>query len=282
MKSVKAFAPANISCIFRLYGNNKPEEKGSLGVGFTLDKGVTVCVRKSNKTKIKVNGKERRFRTVRSIIKKLTNLPVEVNIKNDVPFGAGFGLSGASALATAYALNKLLNLGKVNKELAMIAHVSEVENSTGRGDVGGQFNGGFMIKTEKAKPLEVINLRIREKDVYYKVYGKIETKRVIDNKEKTAKINKAGDKALRKIGNIKSINFGKIIEISKEFAKDSGLLKSKRVINAIRDIEKKGGKASMIMLGEAVFSNITFKGCEKAGISSKGACLSNCQKDIKI
>ena len=51
------------------------------------------------------------------------------------------------------------------------------------------------------------------------------------------------------------------------------LLRSKKVINTIEMVEKKGEKASMIMLGESVFSNIPFKGSKKAKIIKKGARL---------
>ena len=273
MKLVKAFAPANISCIFRLYESSISEKKGSLGIGFTLDKGVTVSVKQSKKTRIRVNGKTKRFGTVKSVLKRLSDEPIDISIKADVPFGSGFGMSGASALATAYAVNKLLNLKKSKRELAMIAHISEVENSTGRGDVAGQFNGGIMIKAKKGKPLDVEKLRIRQKVIYYKVFGEIDTKKVINSKAKVDKINMAGDMALKKIKKVKKLDFGKVIEISKEFSEKSDLLRSKKVINTIEMVEKKGEKASMIMLGESVFSNIPFKGSKKAKIINKGARL---------
>ena len=119
IKIAKAFAPANVSCVFRLYESNNPEKKGSLGMGFTLDKGAIISARRANKTIVKVNGKKIEFPTVMSVLKKLTKEKIEVNIKNDVPFGAGFGMSGASALATAYAVNKLLGLKKSKKQLAL-------------------------------------------------------------------------------------------------------------------------------------------------------------------
>lgn len=272
MKTAKAFAPANISCIFRLYEAKKPKDKGSLGVGFTLAKGVIVKVEKNDKLIVKVNGKTKRFKTVIDVLNKLTDKKISVKIKADVPFGCGFGMSGASALATAYAVNKLLRLKKSKRELASIAHVSEVENSTGRGDVGGQFRGGIMIKTKRS-PLEVERLKIRQKEVYYMVFGEINTKEVINSASKKLKINKAGDKAMKKIKRLKKINFEKLIEISRIFSEESGLLWSKKVINKIKEVEKKGGRASMIMLGESVFSNIPFEGCKKAMIINKGARL---------
>ena len=62
---------------------------------------------------------------------------------SSLPLGYWFGISGASALATAYALNRLLKLKKSNKELAIIAHIAEVESKTGLGDVTNQYYWGF-------------------------------------------------------------------------------------------------------------------------------------------
>ena len=51
------------------------------------------------------------------------------------------------------------------------------------------------------------------------------------------------------------------------------LLKDKNTIEAIKNIEKNKGNASMIMLGNAVFSDKYFKGAIKLKISDKKACL---------
>ena len=71
----------------------------------------------------------------------------------------------------------------------------------------------------------------------------------------------------------KNTNIKNIIKISKEFSIDSGLLKSKKTISLIKNIEKNNGNASMIMLGNAVFSNIYFRGSKELMIKDKGACL---------
>ena len=269
--SVKAFAPGNVSCIFRIVENRDKSKRHSLGVGFTVDKGVVVRVNKDKKTIINVNGKKIRFPTVKTVIRELTNEPVKVEIKDQLPSGAGFGISGASALATAYALNKLLNLRKSKKELGIVAHNAEVMNGTGLGDVGGQFNGGFNMKIKKGRPLSVVNLGIKNKNIYYAFFSKIETKKVINSKLKKKRINMAGDRALKRVKLLKNKNLKDIIRISKDFALESGLLKDKRVKCLIKNIENKGGNASMIMLGNAVFSDIPFKGCRKIKISKRGA-----------
>jgi len=271
--SVKAFAPGNVSCIFRIVDNKNKSKRHSLGVGFTVNKGVIVKASKSNKTKIYANGKKIRFPTIKTVIKELTQKPVKIEIKDQLPSGAGFGISGASALATAYALNKLLNLKKSKKELAIIAHKAEVINSTGLGDIGGQFNGGFNMKIKRGKPLEVVNLGINNANIYYTFFSRIQTKKVINSRLKKRRINKAGDRALKRIKSLKNKTLKDVIRISKDFALESNLLKNKNVKCRIKQIENKGGNASMIMLGNAVFADIPFKNCKKIKISGRGACL---------
>ena len=147
--TVKAFSPGNISCIFRVVENKDAIKKHSLGVGFTVDKGVYVTVSFSKKTSMTFNNKKLKLPTVIYVVHKLTDKPVKIAIKSELPLRAGFGVTGACAIATAYALGKLIKSKKSKKELAMIAHMAEVENGTGLGDVGGQFNGGFNAKFKK-------------------------------------------------------------------------------------------------------------------------------------
>ncbi len=282
MKTAKAFAHGNISCIFSIVRNKDSAKIGSTGVGFTVNEGVLVTIKKSpnQKNTIKFNNKKIKFPTVNSVIKKLTKNKVEISIKSNLPLGCGFGLSGASSLATAYALNKLLNLGKSKKELALVAHTAEVENRTGLGDVVNQYYGGFLVKFLPSYEFKVEKLPVKNKAVHYKIFGRLDTKKIITNKKIKNKINKSCQFSLKEIKN--SINnkktnkkdiFKKIIQVSKEFSMKSGLLQNKKIINLIENIEEKGGNASMIMLGNAVFSDKYFKGSKKLIIKDKGAYL---------
>jgi len=287
MKSVKAFAPGNISCIFVIKKGKNPAKSGSLGLGFTVNKGVIVTIKKiknnnektnnknNQKNKIYYNNKKINLPTVNSVINKLTKEKVVVDLKSELPLGCGFGISGASAIATAYALNKLLNLKKSKKELALIAHIAEVENSTGLGDVVNQYYGGFLVKYESSYKFKVKKIPIKNKKIYYKYFSSINTKKIISNGKNKNKINKAGINSLKIIKklNIKNLNLKNLIKISKEFSIKSTLLKNKNVINVIKNIEDKNGNASMIMLGNAVFSDIYFEGSKELIIKDKGACL---------
>ncbi|MBU90741.1 hypothetical protein CMO94_04315 [Candidatus Woesearchaeota archaeon] len=293
MKSAKAFAPGNISCVFVIKKGKNPAKSGSLGLGFTVNKGVFAAIKKINNTKkynnkkfnnkiinekniknkIYYNNKKINLPTVNSVIEKLTDEKVIVNIKSELPLGSGFGISGASAIATAYALNKLLNLKESKKALAMTAHVAEVENQTGLGDVVNQYYGGFLVKYRPSYMFKVKKIPIKNKKIYYKYFSSINTKKTILNKKIKNKINNSGLKALNKIKKLNNINLKNLIKISKEFSVNSTLLKNKKIINIIKNIENKGGNASMIMLGNAVFSNIKFKGSKELIIKDKGACL---------
>ena len=271
--SAKAFAPGNISCIFKIYENPDPEKMGSLGLGFTVNKGVTVEAALSPKTEVYFNEKKLNFPTVKSIVKKLTfglNKKIRINISSELPLGSGFGLSGASALATAYALNSLLDLKYTNLELAKIAHVAEVENKTGLGDVINQYFGGFLLKLKPSSEFIVKKIPSENLPVYCKYFSKLSTKTVLSDLKMKETINQSATEALKKI---RTQKFSGLISVSKEFALNSGLLTNEKVISTIKKIEGEGGHASMIMLGNAVFSDIPFAGSSKLKISNTPAHL---------
>lgn len=274
--SAKAFAPANISCVFKIYSNSNPRWAGSYGFGFTLNEGVTVEASKSKKMEILFNNKQINFPTVKDAAEKLAKEKLRIRIKTNLPLGYGFGLSGASALATAYAANELLGLKKSKKELAIIAHTAEVENKTGLGDVVNQFYGGFCVKLKPSSHFIVKKLRMSEEAVYCRCFSKISTKSVISNEILKKRINSAASAAINKIERLikhKKAKFLDAICISKKFADESNLLKNKKTTQAIKDIEKNGGNASMIMLGNAIFSDKPFKGANRYKISKIGAHL---------
>jgi pantoate kinase len=268
---ISAFAPANGSLIFETYEATAEYGRGSLGVGFTLNGGVKVEVEilpnTSNRpaldlqSEILVAGSHWEFPTVREVIRRLAATPVRVNLIADFPFGCGYGMSGASALATAYALGRLFQLPFSPTELAMVAHEAEVTHATGRGDVGGQFNGGFMVKRIPGRPLHVDWLAIPESTVYCRTFGPISTSEVLRDAATMQRVNRAGHAALSRLSALgPEIDLDALLHLSCDFAERSGLLTSPRVRTAIREAELMGGHASMIMLGEAVVSTVPING----------------------
>ncbi len=276
MDHAAAFAPANISLIFETYEAAPPHGRGSLGVGITLTEGVTVRVSRcaGNRHDIAVGGEAWEFPTVRAVLEALSPVPLRAEIEAAWPFGCGFGMSGASALATSFAVNQLLSLNRGRTELGMIAHRAEVEHSTGLGDVGGQFNGGIMIKRRKFEPLAVEQLPVPPQPLYVRIFGPIHTPDVINSREKLAHINRAGHAALTEITAAgQSLTMHRLIAVSRKFSEDSGLLQSPRLREAIAAAEAAGNAASMIMLGEAAVSTGPFPGSRKVQVLCDGVSL---------
>ena len=279
MTQAKAFAPGNLSCVFKIIPHPEPTKMHSLGMGFTITEGVVVTVSQhSNEITVRFNDNEIHFPTVVSVIQKLTPQPIQVEIESPLPLGCGFGLSGAASLATTYALNALLALGKSEEELAMTAHVAEVENRTGLGDVCAQYHGGCLVKLKRGYPLAAERLPIPAQPIYYRYFSSIQTKTILENAERRERINRAADEtlqALEKLTKSDAVDFNACIQLSKQFSLNSGLLEDSRVKETISGIEKAGGVASMIMLGNAVFSTQPFEGATETTLSTaeKGRLL---------
>ena len=270
---IKAFSPGNINCVFAIVPNKDPLKKGSLGVSFAVDKGAIAEVSRSKTNVIVVNGVKKRFPTVETALAFLTKEPLKVNIKAQLPIGCGYGMSGACTLAALFAANEFLKLKKSKKTLGLMAHKAEVLNNTGLGTVAAEFIGGLLMRDKKARPLSAKRLKIDTKTVYYKSFGPIDTKKVIASEKMKKVINKYGIISIERIKSMKRLKLKELINISRWFSGKTGLLKNKRVIKTIKEIERNNGAASMNMLGNSVFSNIPFRGCEKLEISEKGAYI---------
>ncbi len=269
--AVTAFAPANGSLIFQTYEATPHYGRGSLGVGFTLEAGVRVRVSRQPTSGadslILVRGERWAFPTVAQVISRLSPQPVLVEIEADFPFGCGYGMSGASALATAYALGALFELPHTARDLAFVAHEAEVENATGRGDVGGQYNGGLMKKTIPGEPLTVEHFAIPETTIYSRIYGPISTSEVLRDQAMMERVNAAGAAAMSALAAEPPGDLEALLALSLTFARQSGLLTSPALMTSIAEAQALGGQASMVMLGEAVVSTVPITGSTPYRIS---------------
>lgn len=275
--SVTAFAPGNISGVFKVIPHDDPAHMHSLGLGLTVSEGVRVAVSRAEADySVSFNGEPIDFPTVRSVVEYLTSDPVRVVIESPLPLSCGFGLSGASSLATAYSLDALMGHGRSQEDLAMVAHVAEVENLTGLGDVCAQFHGGCLVKLTPGEPLGAQRLAVEEQPLYYRYFGPISTRAVLSDAPARERINRAADTALHSLDHLSSqeeVDFNACIDVCKSFAVNSDLLRDQAVRDTIEAIEVMGGSASMIMLGNAVFSTRSFAGATQTTLSMGKARL---------
>ncbi|HJM14585.1 MAG TPA: GHMP kinase, partial [Candidatus Nitrosopelagicus sp.] len=207
----KAFSPAHITGFFKAELEEKElNQLGSLGAGFSIQKGVKTTVNVRSKTKHDINNYEiavKGFNTgdIRVSEYVLKEFLIEgkyfdVTHEIDVPVGYGFGCSAAVALSLAIALNDSLKCGYTKTKVAQIAHKAEIKCQTGLGDVLASYHGGFEIRTKSGAPGigEVQKIIPKEKlDVMIICFNPISTKKFL--KEKISSVNGLGGKMVEKL-----------------------------------------------------------------------------------
>ena len=271
MRSATAFAPGSISGLFKIIADDDPEKMHSLGLSFTVAEGAAVTVSESSRTTVTFNGEEIRFPTVATLAGRLSDRAFDIAVESPLPLSCGFGLSGASTLAAAYAIDRLLGLETAAEELALHAHVAEVENLTGLGDVCAQYHGGCLVKLAPGSPLVAQRLAVAEGEpIHFRYFGPISTREVLSDPRRAAAVNRAADAALRQLSGLtgrEQVPVSECVRVSRRFAEDSGLMTDPRVGEAVASVGASGGEASMIMLGHAVFSTVPFPGSTETSLS---------------
>ncbi len=248
----QAFAPAHISGIFVIDMKKDALLSGSTGCGICLEVGAVTKVCASEETRVSINGVVTDAATTLSAIKLLTRQPVHIETTLNIPVGCGFGASGAGALSAVLALNRALSMDLTLRELAQAAHIAEVTNRTGLGDVTGQTFGGAVIRKKAGAPFTGVIDKIPCNNVLSLVsFGRISTKSVLSDELKKKSINKAGKFRLKEL--LKKPTLENFVHQSSEFAKEIELM-SPKVKDAIEAVKSAGGFASQAMLGDTVFA----------------------------
>jgi pantoate kinase len=254
---MKAWVPSHITGFFAAKRQDDPQRSGSIGCGLALALGATTTIETSPKTdpktEIVLNGQVSEAPVSRYVVDRLARSPVRVKTVLDMPFGAGFGSSGAGALGCAYALNAHFDLGLTANQAAAVAHVAEVTNRTGLGDVIGQNTGGLVIRLKPGAPGigQVDRIPVPPLKVDYVVRGPISTKEVLSDQAMMKAVNTAGEAALKDL--LKRPTLRDFMLLSRRFTVQAGLA-SDWALDAIEAVEAAGGMASMIMLGDGVFA----------------------------
>ena len=191
------FVPGHITGFFTIQNHEIKLKNGSCGVGFLLSKGVKTTVSDSDELLISVNqGDSTVIDEVLSILElKNTNFKITQDIQ--LPIGAGFGTSAASALSLTLALNEFLNLGYSEELCGQIAHMAEVNLGAGLGDVIAQTGQGLVLRTKPGAP-GIGEIKSFKEDVFigWKTFGAIKTSDIILNPQYNEILSNSGDKYL--------------------------------------------------------------------------------------
>ena len=251
--SIQVFVPAHITGFFCIEHDEDPLKNGSCGAGFLLDSGVKTTIKNSNKFKINVNqGSD----IVINEVLKYFDVDESFKIVQDiqVPIGAGFGTSAASALSLSIAFNEFFDCGLSLTECGQIAHRVEVSLGGGLGDVIAQMGKGLVLRTKPGAP-GIGEIKSFENDLFIatKTFGEINTASVIGDEEYRRIISDNGHECLKDFEKDSSIeNF---LRLSHDFSLNTKLMTSEvqssvNIFNSSSDILA----SSMAMLGNTVFA----------------------------
>ena len=265
MGRIKIFVPNHLTGFFEICNGTSLLKTGSRGAGVCITKGVLteITIQSSNENNIEVfiNGnKDERAKVtlyvVNYYLKELKDVfyYIKINHTIDLPIGNGFGASGAGALGASFALNLLFNLNKTRNECAQIAHMAEVYNKTGLGDIIAQTFGGAEIRTEPGAPgygeLDNILVLPNLKVVCFSI-GRIDTNSVIGNDIYKNNINNAGHLLVKEL--LKNPSISNLMRLSYKFAQESNLM-PKEIWDILKKLHSRGyDDSSMVMLGKSLF-----------------------------
>lgn len=266
IKRLKVFVPAHITGFFEIFPNDNPVLKGSRGAGIALDEGVvteTILEEGDGNISISLNGTVDTLNTISSraihIICERFNLDlskydITINHVTNLPISAGFGTSAGFALGVSFSLPHLLGVNISFDEAGEIAHLTEIAESSGLGDVISEMNGGCVMRLKEGSPtIARTDKIIINKPIYVisKTLSSINTGDIIENPVHIKRINESGHKLLNDLSSNPRIeNF---IKLSRTFSEETGLINQElREILEVMDEETIG--SSMAMLGNTAFA----------------------------
>lgn len=271
-----AFAPGHVTGFFEIHDEHpEPERRGSRGAGFALSQGavthVEVAPADEMRIEIVLDKVPSEAPTTREALTTLLKAAVRdgrIPLNKDAPKGSrarihvrahtelqlpvsqGFGMSAAGALSASLALAKCLRFGR--SDAVRAAHLAEVAERTGLGDVVGAALGGFEVRLKPGlPPWGSVQSFVGYGDaVLCVIGGELETKKVLADPAARKAVNAAGAAALDAF--LKAPSLQLFLERAQQFARDSGLATPgmERAMHAARA----HGHASMSMLGNSLFA----------------------------
>ncbi|MDI9643655.1 MAG: pantoate kinase [Candidatus Verstraetearchaeota archaeon] len=239
--------PAHITGFFTVHKYADPLRSGSTGAGICITGGVRCGVEASKSStsflRIVSNGVEVSSPTCRSVVSQLLpreGYSISVRMQSLLPANYGYGISGSSALSLATALNEALRLGLSTMEIGTVAHVAEVENMTGLGDVMAEMVGGLEVRVSPGAPGIGVARQVpveRDSVVLSTPVVEYPTKMMLTNSQYVERINLLGARALDSF--LESPTIENFMIQSRRFWEGVGLLESP-VLSVLRRYERAG------------------------------------------
>jgi len=259
MASARARSPGHVTAFFQPVLTESPLTSGSLGAGFCISKGAEVKVTCDPSTAYSLETYLNSKRSVAEVTELVVlqmlgsrKMRVRVDVHTELPISQGFGISGASALATALAMDKALDLGSERERLVQKAHIAEVEARTGLGDVYAESLGGGEMRVRPGAPphgrIQPLDL---EGPLLVCAIGKrIPTPKLLTERSFLDQVAPLGESCLEEFA--KGPSLDQLCRLGRRFAEGTGLLTPK-IRRALEGLDG-STPGSMVMLGGSVFA----------------------------
>jgi pantoate kinase len=237
--------PSHITGFFVPRWAGDPLETGSLGAGLVLEPGIEFEVNRANRRALSLNGNELRS----EILHELLPETARVEVRSELPLGAGYAMSASLALACSIAAE----LQKAEPDLLSAfrrAHVAEIRAMTGLGDVLALHAGrGLTVRLKPGAPgigeVEAIEAP-QGIAVVTAVLGSMSTTEMLTRY--ADRIRQHGTEAFRRF--IRDPTLDSFLENAREFAKGVGFL--------TQDVEDRMKPVREMLLGYSVKKRVLF------------------------
>ncbi len=254
ISSVTAYCPGHLSGYFYPVIGSHPSTTGSIGAGIVVREGVAVRVSRSDEPSVCA----RRTGSGGTVLEEFTDAPplswlarqfpctVRIETTCTLPIGAGFGLSAAALMASAFAINTLCDAGLSPEKCSGLAHEAEIRHHTGLGDVAACQGGGRDYRTGAGTGAGIIRYFDINEPVYAVNFGPLLSPGILGSGEALERIAAAypGERPDTP---------ARFFRLSRLFAEASGLL-TPAVREVLAECDHNGVAASMTMLGNGVFA----------------------------
>jgi len=243
-----------------------PLYRGSRGAGFSISRGTSTRIEYSDDKKNHfffndeevtadvANVSNHVLTQFLNIYEPQTKIDFGISIFHDfeVPLSCGFGASASGALGCSFALNDLLETKLDEKSLYWIAHIAEIDEGGGLGDILSLYQGGWEYRIKEGAPFvgQAENIVQNGYKIATLTFSDISTKSIIRNIEWKEKINSVGNHFVDCIINEPSIS--NFVKMSKEFSLGT-LLVTPEIIEFFEKFQNTDLLIGQIMLGNGIF-----------------------------
>ncbi len=248
-------AITGLFCIIRTQGG---AIAGTTGIGICIDAGVTVCMNArpspSGVLDVTSNGAPAQIPVLSHLARGACSdicreHDISLSISTTLPIGAGFGVSGATALGAALCLAQLAPLGG---NPVQWAYDADVATGGGYGDIVTQVHGGISLRREPGLHGTVAHIPPRGRVAVSGTFGPLSTKDILSDDAAAARITDAGNAYMGSVSAASGIR--EIMSLCNAFSHRCGLM-TPRLSDAIDAVTAAHDvPASMVMLGESLFT----------------------------